>query len=174
MIATLIVGATLIFASTDQTNCPLHEQHMKAAANGDAKHGAEVDARHDTFGMAHDVSRHNFRMFADGGAIELRASDPADSNTVSVIRKHLREVAAQFAKNDFSTPAFVHGLSPDGVVKMKQLRDRIRYRYERLDAGGRIRVTTSDPEALAAIHDFMKFQVVEHHTQDSGEIEKDR
>src|SRR6266508_440881 len=163
MISELVIGATFFFTSLDQTNCPMHEQHMKA-----------VDARHDTLGMAHDRSSHRFRLFRDGGAIELRANDARDVATVSAIRKHLRKVAAAFAKNDFSTPAFVHGHAPDGVDTMKRRRDRIRYRYESVDGGGRIRVTTTDPDALAAVHDFMKFQVGEHGTNDSGEVEEEK
>lgn len=163
MMTTFMIAASFFFASLDQTNCPQHEQHTQA-----------VDARHDTFGMAHDVSAHHFRLFRDGGAIELRANDPRDTATVSAIRKHLRKVAAAFARNDFSTPAFVHGYPPDGIDTMKRLSNRIRYRYESVDAGGRIRVTTSDRAALAAIHDFMKFQVAEHRTHDSGEVEEEK
>jgi hypothetical protein len=163
MMTTLMIAAAFFLASLDQATCSQHEQHTHA-----------VDARHDTFGMAHDVSAHHFRLFRDGGAIELRADDPHDAATVSAIRKHLRKVAAAFTKNDFSTPVFVHGRPPDGVDTMKRLRDRIRYRYESVDAGGRIRVTTSDQVALAAIHDFLKFQIAEHRTGDSGQIEENR
>jgi hypothetical protein len=162
-------------APADQTACPMHEEHMKAAkADGSAQHGAEVDARHDTFGMAHDASHHNFRMFKDGGAIELRANDPNNAAMIDVIRKHLREINASFVKSDFSTPMFVHGHAPDGVADMKRLSSKIEYRYEDLESGGRIRMITSDRKAVAAIHDFVKFQVTEHRTADTGQIEEDK
>ena len=167
MISILLFSIAMAGGTGDQTTCPMHEQHMKAAH-------ADVDARHDTFGMSHDTSHHNFRLLKDGGAIELRANDANDTATVVVIRKHLREVEESFAKNDFSTPAFVHGHAPDGVAEMKRLARRIRYQYEDVDSGGRIRMTSTDPKALAAIHDFMKFQVNEHRTTDSGEIEEDK
>ena len=164
MISALVFALAL--SAGDQTGCPMHEQHMKEAQ------GAAVDARHDTFGMSHDATHHNFRLLKDGGAIELRANDAKDQATVDVIRKHLHAVTASFAKNDFSTPMFVHGHTPDGVAEMKELQRNSRYRYEDVDGGGRIRMTATDPKALAAIHDFMKFQVTEHRTGDSGEVEK--
>jgi hypothetical protein len=80
---------------------------------------------------------------------------------------------AQFEKNDFSTPAFIHGATPDGVAEMKRLRSDIDYRYESIAAGGRIRITTKSDGALAAVHDFLKFQVIEHRTGDSGKVETD-
>ena len=160
------------FAFGADSSCPMHAQHT--AADGSAGHGAAVDGRHDTFGMSHATSTHSFRLFADGGAIELRANDAADQATVDAIRTHLRQVAEQFKNADFSTPAFVHGYRPDGVAQMERARRDIGYRYESLDRGGRIRITTKSAQALAAIHDFLRFQVTEHRTANTGEVEEDK
>ena len=110
MIAALILALAV--------DCPMHAEHLRAVQ------AAQVDARHDTFGMAHDSSHHNFRLFKDGGAIELRANDMDDTAMIDVIRKHLREVDASFVKSDFSTPMFVHGRLPDGLAQMKLLPGR--------------------------------------------------
>lgn len=176
----MIAGA--VWADTDPAKCPLHEEHMKAAAAakdpsapiGDAKHGAGVDARHDTLVASHTTTRHSFRLFRDGGAIELRAVDAADQATIDNVRAHLKDIAAQFQKNDFGTPAFVHGRPPAGVAGMQRLHHSIQFRYEQVDGGARIRMTTAQPEALASIHDFLKFQVIEHRTANSGEVEEDK
>jgi len=108
-------------APDPMASCPMHAQHMAAEnaghskADGSAEHGAGVDARHDTFGMSRSTSTHSFRQLADGGAIELRANDANDRATIDAIRTHLRQVAAQFKKADFSTPAFVHGYNTSSV-----------------------------------------------------------
>jgi hypothetical protein len=184
----LILAATsLIAGDPDPATCPLHEQHMKEAAAaaaaqssnpsvvpmGDASHGADVDGHHDTLVPSHETTRHSFRLFADGGAIELRASDRADNATIDGIRAHLHEIVAQFVKNDFSTPAFVHGRQPAGIAAMLRLHDTITFRYESVESGGRIRIRTANHEALEAIHDFLKFQVVEHRTENTGKVEPD-
>lgn len=123
---------------------------------------------------SHETTRHSFRLFADGGAIELRATDSKDQATIEVVRAHLHEIAAQFVKNDFSTPAFVHGRTPASVAAMQRLHDAITFRYESVDRGGRIRMKTANAEALVAVHDFLKFQVVEHRTDNTGRVEADK
>jgi hypothetical protein len=167
--------ATTATTTPDPATCPLHAEHMKAAKaaqHTDASHGADIDHRHDTLGMSHDATHHHFRLFADGGAIELRANDGADEKTVGAIRKHLREIADAFARNDFTTPAFVHGHPPDGIAEMARLHETIDYSYEDVATGARVRITTKDAAALAAVHEFLKFQVREHRTGDSAEVEK--
>ena len=174
-----LLASTAATADDPQTSCPMHAQHMAAAkaesekADGRAEHGRHVDGRHDTFGMSHTKSAHSFRLFADGGAIELRAKDMADEATVAAIRTHLQDITPQFTKGDFSTPGFVHGYPPDGVAQLEQLGDAITYRYQQVDGGGRIRITTKSAEALAAIHAFLRFQVTEHRTADPGKVEVD-
>ena len=49
---------------------------------------------------------------------------------------------------------------------MKELKDSIRYSAEPLSDGGRIKIETSSPEGVAAIHDFLRFQIKEHETGD--------
>jgi hypothetical protein len=160
-------------------SCPMHAQHTAAAkapavrADGSAEHGHHVDSRHDSFGMSHTKSTHSFRLFADGGAIELRASDAADQKTVAAIRAHLQEIAPQFSEGDFSTPQFVHGYAPDGVAQLSRLRGDIGYRYQQREGGGRIRITATGAEALEAVHAFLRFQVIEHRTANTGKVEED-
>ncbi|MEO8036179.1 MAG: hypothetical protein ABI837_17215, partial [Acidobacteriota bacterium] len=155
-------------ADGSMASCPMHAQHT--TAHGDHQHGAEVDARHDTLGMNHEKANHSFRLFSDGGAIELRANATTDRATVDAIRTHIRQITTAFSKADFSTPAFVHGDRPSGAAQMERLKDSLQYRYEEIPGGARVRVTVTSPEALAAIHDFLQFQVVEHRTSDSGHV----
>jgi hypothetical protein len=174
-----ITGTALIFSAMtafgmDPATCPLHEQHMKEApARGDAEHGAAVDGRHDTLIASHETTRHTFRLLEDGAAIELRALD-GEQPTVDQVRTHLRSIAGQFAKNDFGTPEFVHGRKPIGVAAIQRLHSSIAFRYEDVDRGGRVRMTTSNAEALAGLHEFMRFQIIEHRTGDSGKVEAAR
>lgn len=154
-------------------DCPLHAQHAARTPDGSREHGADVDARHDTFGMSHQSTRHSFRMFVDGGAIELYANDSNDVETVDAIRDHLKKIAEAFTRGDFTTPRFVHGYEPNGVDGMKRAGGTIAYRYEERPGGGRIRIDTRDRAALGAVHEFIRFQVIEHRTKDSGKVEED-
>jgi len=179
-LAGVILFTTSLLADPASEKCALHDQHMGEAnkaesrANAHEGHGARVDNRHDTFGMSHEVTTHSFRLFRDGGAIEFRANRSTDAESIIAIRGHLKQVTGQFAKGDFSTPGFVHSYPPDGVARMQTLKSDITYGYEELPTGGRIRIVTSSSEALDAIHAFLKFQVIEHRTADSGQVEKMR
>jgi hypothetical protein len=149
--------------------CPDHAAHM-AQQNGQAgaqhDHAATIDGNHDSFGMSHAATTHHFRILDDGGAIELTANDVNDTKSIEAIRAHLRTVAADFTKNDFAKPQFVHGTMPDGVETMKAKSQAIVYRYEELPQGGRVRITTKDAAARDAVHRFLKFQIGEHRTGD--------
>ena len=113
-------------------------------------------------GVDQSTSVHQFDALPDGGRIELkRAVD--DSAGVAQIRAHLREIAAAFKRGDFSIPGFVHQQQVPGTAVMAAKRDVITYAERDLPRGGEVRITTKDPEAIAAIHEFMAFQRQGHH-----------
>jgi hypothetical protein len=142
----------------DHASCP----HRPADA-----HGAGVDHRHDqTTGMAPDTSVHHFEITSRGGVIRLEAASVADEEGRDEARQHLEHVAQSFAAGDFSMPMFIHGQVPPGASAMTRLRDAIRYRYEPTDRGGQITIDTSNRQARRAIHDFLRFQVRDHRTED--------
>ena len=42
--------------------------------------------------------------------------------------------------------------------------------FEELPAGGSVRIKTPNPEALKGVHEFLRFQIEDHHTGDTTEI----
>ena len=51
---------------------------------------------------------------------------------------------------------------------MAKKRDVIAYSYHDLPRGGEVVITTTDADALAAIHAFMGAQRMEHHASGAG------
>jgi hypothetical protein len=100
----------------------------------------------------------------------VTANDAKDTASIDAIRQHLRHIALMFAGGDFTTPMFVHDTVPPGVTTMKLLKGKIRFSYQSIDAGGLVNIEASDPIALAAIHDFLHFQIANHATGDPLEI----
>jgi hypothetical protein len=105
-------------------------------------------------------------LLPDGGAIEVTVNDTKDSQNVQAIRSHLTRIVGMFGNGDFSIPMFVHSQVPPGVSEMKERRGEISYSFEELPDGGRVRIKTSNRDALNAIHDFLIFQIQDHHTGD--------
>ena len=159
---------TGLLAAQDMQSCPMHKEHMKEAL----QHQAEVEKHGDqAMGFPHDKTTHHFRLYPDGGAIEVTANDSNDHGNIQAIRSHLKHITAMFSQGNFSTPMFVHDQVPPGVSVMKEERAQISYSFEELASGGKVRITTSDSEALKAIHEFLRFQITDHHTGDSGDLE---
>jgi hypothetical protein len=52
---------------------------------------------------------------------------------------------------------------------MKEKRAAIRYAYAPTERGGLVTITTKDPAALAAVHEFLRFQISDHGTGDPTE-----
>ena len=145
----------------------MHQQHASDA------HHALVEKNGDqAMGFPHDKTTHHFRLTAEGGAIEVSASDPGDKADTTAIRSHLSHIATLFSKGDFSIPMFIHGGVAPGVTSMQLLKNKIRYKYEEAPSGGIVMISSADPVAVAAIHDFLRFQITDHQTKDSLSVEK--
>jgi hypothetical protein len=146
-------GATVLHAQTTRPAKPMPHDTAFASMQHRGQQAMGVDQY---------TSTHKFDSDADGGRIELQR-DTEDSAGVATIRAHLHDIADAFRHGDFSTPAFVHMQNVPGTATMARLRAKIRYEVHDLPRGGELRLRTTDPEAVAAIHEFMAFQRGEHH-----------
>jgi hypothetical protein len=132
------------------------------------QHHDAVNQRGDhVMGFSHEKTTHHFRLFADGGEIEVTANDPKDTESRDQIRAHLPHIAQMFAAGNFNAPMLVHDRTPPGVPVLQKLKDEVSYRYEQIDRGGRVRIRTKNADALQAVHEFLRFQIEEHKTGDA-------
>lgn len=134
----------------------------------------EMNKRGDrVMGFDHDKTTHHFRLSPEGGVIEVEANDAQDTASRDQIRMHLNHIAGMFANGNFEAPMLIHGQTPPGVPVMKSLSAEIKYHFEETARGGLVRITTSNAQGLAAVHEFLRFQIKEHQTGDSGQVEKE-
>lgn len=122
-------------------------------------------------GVDQEASSHRFETLPDGGRIVFTMNDTSDAAGTAVIRRHLQVIADSFAAGVFSDPMLVHAREVPGTAAMSRLKDRISYRYSALAAGGELRLYTEDPEAAAAIRDFLDFQRRDHRAPGSSGAE---
>jgi len=161
----VLVLAVPVFANgQDAPHCPMMQDKADP-------HAAAVDARGDhAMGFSHAKSAHHFQLSPDGGAIEVGAKDEKDEGTRDEIRMHLAHIAQMFSAGNFQVPMFIHDTVPPGVAVMEAKKEAISYKYEETAKGGRIRITTTDADALKAVHDFLSFQIDDHRTGDPKAI----
>jgi TusA-related sulfurtransferase len=181
MIASRIPAAVLSFvalaafplsAEQGQSSCDAHSAHSKTASGSTAgEHHAKVNERGDAvMGFDHETTTHHFRLGADGGAIEITANDQADAESRTAIRSHLSHISKMFAAGNYQAPMLIHDQVPPGVPVMIARKRKLRWTYEDLPAGARLAVATNDPEALSAVHEFLRFQIEDHQTGDTKEV----
>ena len=124
------------------------------------------DRAHQGMGFDQKTTTHHFLLERAGGTIEVTSKPGADPATTDQIRTHLRHIASAFANGDFSLPVFIHETDPPGARTMKDRRAQMTFKYEEMPAGGKIVARTVDPQALEALHAFLRFQIREHKTGD--------
>lgn len=136
-------------------------------------HAAGVDMRGDhAMGFSHDATAHHFTLLPNGGIIEVDIKADRDDATRDQIRAHLTHIAAMFSAGNFNVPMFIHDKVPPGVPVMKAKQAVISYAFHPTDRGGQVRIVTTDPDALSAVHDFLVFQIQDHRTGDSTAVQQ--
>ncbi len=129
--------------------------------NSDERFAAVQERGKQVMGVDQYTSTHVFESLPDGGRIELQraANDTID---IAQIRKHMQEIRGAFAAGDFRLPGMVHDMEVPGTKTMAEEKAAIQYEYHALPHGGEVRITTSSARALAAIHEFLAFQRMDH------------
>jgi len=139
-----------------------HEAHL-----AQMKKDADLKARGAlAMGFDQENTTHHFLLTADGGIIEVAVSDPSDIANRDAIRSHLKDIAGEFARGDFTKPFATHHEVPPGVKAMQQRIGSITFRYEDPANGGRVVIRTADRQARTAIQEFLPYQIREPATGD--------
>lgn len=121
-------------------------------------------------GFSQAATTHHFLLKPNGGVIQVEVIDPAEVRERNNVRMHLGHIAQSFQNGNFDVPMLVHDAVPPGVPEMKRLRKSIHYSFEETPNGGRVVISTTNKNALAAIRQFLQFQIAEHRTGDPVEV----
>jgi hypothetical protein len=155
----LLIPCLAILSSTPVAHqAPQTDQGVRP--KGVIKRGEHV------MGFSHEATTHHFRLFKDGGEIAVDANDPKDQSSIDQIRTHLGHIAKMFSAGNFNAPMIIHDTNPPGVATMTKLKEQIRYEFSETGRGARIRIVAASPEITDAVHAFLLFQIVDHHTGD--------
>jgi hypothetical protein len=171
LFVTAALAAALITAASAGAYAGQQGGQHPAQGHGHNAHAEGVNKRGDrVMGFDHKRTTHRFLLHPDGGTIEVTANDANDTESRDQIRKHLGHIARMFAQGNFKAPMLIHDRTPLGVPVMQRLKSEIRYDYEEAERGARVRIRTQNAEALAAVHEFLRFQIEDHKTGDSTEV----
>ena len=152
---------TAALAASTLAPAVLAAQHAGHGAHGDTAHAAMQARGQRVMGVDQYTSTHRVEALADGGRLELRR-DVDDSVGTETIRTHLREVVRRLGAGDFSLSVAVHDKEIPGARVLAARRALVRYSFRELPRGGEVRILTTDPDAVRAVHEFLAFQAKEH------------
>ena len=131
----------------------------------------EMNKRGDKhMGFDHLKTTHHFLLANDGGSIQVEANDVKDTESRDQIRGHLRHITMMFSEGNFEVPMLIHDQTPPGTEVMKQLKNEIGYEFSETERGASIKISTTNVQAIKAVHQFLKFQIREHKTGDPLEV----
>ncbi len=145
---------------------PLASLMLLLAACGrgkDADFAAMQQRGQMVMGVDQYTSAHVFEDLPDGGRIILDRDRAADTSGVGTIRQHMRDIATAFRAGDFTKPFQVHAQVVPGTAVMSAKREQISYQVIDRPRGGEVRLRTTSPAAVTAIHEFLAFQRTGHH-----------
>lgn len=166
MLAFTIALTAFVIRAQQQPKSDNHNMNRMSGMSSE-----EMNRRGDrVMGFDHTKTTHHFKLFPDGGAIEVTANTAEDTQSRDEIRMHLGHIAKMFAAGNFNAPILIHDQTPPGVPVMQKLKSEINYRFEETERGATVRISTKNPEALHAIYEFLRFQIKEHKTGDSLEV----
>ena len=131
----------------------------------------EMNQRGDQhMGFDHLKTTHHFLLASDGGSIRIEANDAKDTDSRDQIRGHMRHIRMMFSEGNFEVPMLIHQKTPPGSEVMQKLKAEISYQFKETERGAVIQISSSNREAIQAIHDFLRFQIKEHMTGDPLEV----
>ena len=161
ILSLLFIGVAL----TASSSVAQHEHHDHDAMNARGEKA---------MGFSQTATTHHFKLLPDGGFVQVQANDAKDAENRDHIRMHLQMQAKRFSAGDFSNSEMTHARVLPGTPQMQALKSAITYKYEEIERGARLRITSKDAAAVASIHDFLKFQIEDHKTGDPKEVSSER
>jgi hypothetical protein len=150
LVATAILSLTLSHATLAQSASP-------ERLNEVTQRGIHV--------MPFDLkqTQHLFTQTDTGGAQQVVARDPGNSQQVGLIRQHLTKISGEFSRRDFSIPEKIHSKEMPGLTALRASKPgQFHVRYNELPNGAEISYSSEDKALVFAIHQWFDAQLADH------------
>jgi hypothetical protein len=125
----------------------------------------EVVAERGIIVMPFDLkaTTHIFTKTKMGGIQQVVVKNQSNASQIGLIRQHLKKIAVQFAKGDFSDPTHIHSEEMPGLAELKVAQPtEIKIQYRELKTGAEIIYTAKNPELVTALHQWFDAQLADH------------
>jgi hypothetical protein len=114
-----------------------------------------------------------FTKTVHGGIQHLVAKSADDTKQIQLIQAHMKKIAEEFSKGDFSLTEQIHGYETPGLKMLKTAKtDDIRFEYKALPNGAQIHYSTEYPQYVQALHQWFDAQKNAHGSAEIPEHER--
>lgn len=108
-------------------------------------------------------TQHIFNKTEAGGLQQVIVRNPPNAQQVELIRQHLRKIAQEFTRGDFSNPAKIHGQDMPGLAELRKAEPgQLHVEYKELENGAEITYSSKEPGLIDAIHRWFDAQLADH------------
>lgn len=137
---------------SEQQTVPASPQPLPAEASAAAAvHDSHVEAAEGS--QPTSATTRRITLTKSGGVLRITMDDPDQDG--AEIASHLREVAAQYARGEFTG----RERADSSIALLQQLRRKITYTAHAIDGGAELIISSEDPKAVDAIHRFLQAQM---------------
>ena len=115
--------------------------------------------------MPFDLSAttHVFTKTSTGGVQRVVAKDAGNKQQIELIRTHLKDIADEFSRGNYSRPAHVHGIAMPGLNELQASpAGDLKTVYRDITLGAEIRYSSESPKTIAAVHAWFNAQLADH------------
>lgn len=133
----------------------------RSAAASSARQSAVAEAGGQIMPFDLERTTHTFADQPWGGR-QVVVSDDGDAQQVALIRAHLAEEAAKFARGDFGSPEAIHGSDMPGLSVLRERYSSVEVSYAEVAGGGEITYRSEDRAVIDSIHAWFQAQRSDH------------
>lgn len=109
------------------------------------------------------ATTHIFTKTPKGGVQQVITKQVDDAAQIRLTRAHLKSIADEFSRGDFSGPTHIHGMDMPGLAELKQAKPgEIKIQYREVKAGAELSYSTENPVLVTALHRWFDAQLSDH------------
>lgn len=159
-----VVLAVLVIVQAQREHSAEHSQHNAGHDVQQNEDATFAEREQEVMPFNLEATLHVFQDTATGGVQRVIANDPNNTENTALIRSHLKEEAARFARGDFADPSYLHGEEMPGLSELEQAGEanQLTVSYSDIENGGEIVYSSEEADVIIALHLWFQAQVTDH------------
>lgn len=164
ILLTVVLAVLVVVQAQREHSSAEHSQHSSNHSAQQNEDSSFAEREKEVMPFSLGATLHTFQDTATGGVQRVTANDPNDTENIALIRLHLMEEAARFARGDFADPSYLHGEEMAGLSELERAGEanQLTVSYSDIENGGEIVYSSKEADVIIALHLWFQAQVTDH------------